>query len=290
MKKKLFRTTLTINAGLILCLSALVIIGIASRTEEMVDDDYSSTEPNVSTIQVTHVDFAKCRNDDDQVAPVDWYWYVLTIKNTNSDYWAQGEGIFRILNSKGETIGGFYFNNLILAAESQSWFLPEDMLQRRQVSSIEGDISSYELTITGLAWNRIVESSENHQWESYIESHTITNGENPRHLLSIHISNIGDTVMYRTKIFAAIYDSNDQLIDIAWSEESGDLASGTQLNPGESKTLSVNSIAQTGICLGPIDNEEYHIKYWVDVLSATGQPLQTFHTETISALDTNTLP
>jgi len=62
--------------------------------------------------------------------------------------------------------------------------------------------------------------------------------------------------MDHTKVVAAIYDSSGQLVDIAWSETPGSCPTGIKLQPGDSKTVRVETATYSGRCLGKGDPPE----------------------------------
>ncbi|MEM8859504.1 MAG: hypothetical protein AAGD96_14340, partial [Chloroflexota bacterium] len=78
-----------------------------------------------------------------------------------------------------------------------------------------------------------------------------------------------------------IYNLDDQLIDIAWSELPNTWPIGEKIQPGKTVELDVDSISQTGRCLGKGDPRGTKIRYWVNTLTFSDQPLSKSYEEQI---------
>ena len=187
------------------------------------------------------------------------------------------EGYVRFLNTDGEDVGGFYFDNLVLAANSSGWLADPDMLTSNKIFPIDGGkYDDVELALSSVALGDPDETKQDYSSESELLSHSISTDQYPRHNIKIQVSNVGTETMHHTKVFAAIYNSNGELVDISWSEMPGDWPTGKKIEPGEGQVFSVTSLAKTGRCLGEADPKGYQIDYWIDAMTYTGLPINKF--------------
>ena len=248
--------------------------------------------------------FAKCRDNEGNLSDV--YWGVVRLSNKNQIYWARGIVQIKLIDRDGMTVGSFGADRSI-AAGSQTWIVNSAMLNRGQAISLKNrHFDHIELTYSSnirdqseliylgadesfasrMRWIKQDGTETGYHWTTTVKSHTITsNDSHPRHTLEIVVSNTGTKTMFRTKVFAAIYNSNEQLVDLAWSEKIGEWPTGVSIKAAQDKTILLKSLSLSGRCLGEYDPKGYNVEYWVDTITITGQPLTTFHQTPLRLVD-----
>lgn len=249
-------------------------------------------EPNHQLIEIERFDLVPCRDQNER--QIDRSWVMFQLKNDNPDYWVQGKGAIKFFDENDELIGAFLFENpsgiledpfaiydFVLPANNVSWFTaPEILKQRRMIYVIAEDVATAVFEPSYLDWHPRDGSEKEYSWDVDIIEAQITDEKYPRHSLLVRLTNTGKATMYQTKIIAAIYNSEDQLLDIAWSGTPGNWNTGLKIKQGETKEVLIESIAQTGVCLGKSDPNGFKVRYWIDTMTYTDQPLTQLYEKT----------
>ncbi len=229
------------------------------------------------TVHLKRVDVAPCH--DEEGRPSEYFWGIAHV--THDDPAASvmaAEGSVTFYNTQGEVVGALPFSNLNWAAGSTNWLTYPRLLNYGQVFEIAGgQFKEARLEISPLQAGLKADYTVTHfRATAELISHSVTAGQYPRHSLQIGITNTGSVPMLHTRVFAAVHNSRDELVDLDWSEEVGTWPVGAKISPGGNAVLSLKSLARSGRCLGEADPAGYLIDYWVDAMTPSGLPVSIY--------------
>ncbi len=161
------------------------------------------------------------------------------LKNPNIDKYGFGSGSVTFFQGVS-LVGGFYLEKKPIPANSEFWLVDPDMLDNRYALALDDTYNNVSLEFGHtIAWFPVDGSEDLYEWSSLFIDHQMTSGQYPKHSLTIEISNTGNAVMYRTRVFALVYNRGDQLVDILWSENPGSWAAGITLRPHRNRTVEL---------------------------------------------------
>lgn len=213
---------------------------------------------------------ASCR--DVAGGTTDRSWIAATLMNEDHKHWAKISGKLNFINTDGDVIRAIPVDDLVIASQTTSWFVPLETLQQAKSVAI-GVYEHVELSVTEVEWSKLDGSEESYSLASKLLDHNTSESHFPRHTLTIAVTNTGKKTLYRTRAFAVILNSKYELVDLLYSEPVRTWTTGRRIRPGKRVVIEMSSLSHTGACLGPADSNGYEILYWVNAITGVGQPL-----------------
>lgn len=271
----------------LLVVSAITLVGVTIVAEDSYyavysrerDTELPSKNP-ADWITVKEFSFAQCRNTTGNQADI--AWMIAVIENSDQRHSARGSAIVTLFDDAGNQVGDRFSSEVTIPPGGETYLLDNRLLrsglaitlsERRNIARVKMDFlpllgSPYEL--------RLMEqdgTESNYNWDMNMIKHIVTPESFPEHKIYVRVTNTGNAVLHRVKGVAAIYDSEDRLVDMLWSEDVGSWPTGRTIRRGSSSDLELNSISKSGRCHGAYDPNGYQVRYWIDALTASGQPL-----------------
>ena len=201
--------------------------------------------PSLDNLQIVKEVLTQCQSPDT-------YWGAWGVRVNSNEYWVKrGKGEV-VVEGPGEVILYRDPVSFALAADEIGWIITGGLISGGG-SKIE---KIYLRFLESTEWAYIDPSSAKYNWDSKFISHTVGEGDYPRHELEIQVVNNSDFAIKDLELFALIYDTSGSLVDAVSRR-------GPSIPYGGKTTLTAQSILP-GNCIGRRDPSGYSADYWID--------------------------
>lgn len=270
MKKVLVRIVIYGIAVLILLSSIVTCSSNTLYSYQKSLQEITSTPP-VGETELVDFYFGRCRERNSAILAED-SWFVAKLANADMQRWAEASGHLLLLDADGDELGRVSFEDWVIPVSSTQWLVDELLLNEARPRTISS-CDDMELMLTSVDWTEINDEYSQHSLDSEIQGYSASSGDFPRHSIEVEIRNTGSHAVYRATVFAVVLNDEGELVDILYSTLPGEWAIGERVRPGKELTVRAESLSVSGRCLGRSDPDHFRIEYWVNAMTAIGEPV-----------------
>ena len=101
--------------------------------------------------------------------------------------------------------------------------------------------------------------------------------EFPQHAATFQLSNLSDMSMNDVHFVGVVQNQQGDAVDILYHDSDR-----MDIAPDETIWFTVKSRSSSGRCVGPVDPEGYVLHYWLNFVTATGEPITRYYTSEIN--------